>query len=532
MLKTLLKKQLLELNRSFFYDQKKGKSRSKASSALFIALYALLMVGVLGGVFTMLAVSTCGALLLADMGWLYFLLFSMISVMLGVFGSVFNTYSALYMAKDNDLLLSMPIPTRYILITRLLGVYLMGLMFSAVVIVPAVIVYLVVAPLTLSAVVGCLLLVVQISVLVLILSCALGWVVAKISLKLKNKSFITVIISLAFFAVYYFVCFRANQWISQFVANAAVYGEAIMEAAHPLYVIGRMGEGDWSSILLVVAVTAALFVLTWRLLSRSFIGIATATGQTVRVKYKRTAAKEKSVSGAMLGKELDRFFSSPNYMLNCGLGTVVLPIAGVVLLIKGGSMVEILNEIFAARAGCAGAVICGIVCAAAGMNDMAVPSVSLEGKSLWIAQSLPVSPWIAVRAKLRVHLLLTGIPALFCAVCGAIVMGGSIAESVLTVAFAAVFILLSACFGLMLGILKPNLTWTSEIVPIKQSGSIMVAMLVSWLYALAFAGLYIWAGWKLGLAAYLAIAVAVTSVLAAAAYRWLHIQGSDHYAHL
>ena len=37
-----------------------------------------------------------------------------------------------------------------------------------------------------------LLLVLLISIFVLTLSCALGWVVAKISLKLKNKSFITV----------------------------------------------------------------------------------------------------------------------------------------------------------------------------------------------------------------------------------------------------------------------------------------------------------------------------------------------------
>ena len=56
--------------------------------------------------------------------------------MLGAFGSVFNTYSGLYLAKDNDLLLSLPIPVRALMASRLLGVYLMGLMYSAVVILP------------------------------------------------------------------------------------------------------------------------------------------------------------------------------------------------------------------------------------------------------------------------------------------------------------------------------------------------------------------------------------------------------------
>ena len=38
MLKTLLKKQLLELNRGFFYNTKKNTVRSRASSILLIAL--------------------------------------------------------------------------------------------------------------------------------------------------------------------------------------------------------------------------------------------------------------------------------------------------------------------------------------------------------------------------------------------------------------------------------------------------------------------------------------------------------------
>ena len=49
MLKILLKRQLYELNRSFFYDPKKGKSRSKFASAAFFVRFALLMGCVLGG---------------------------------------------------------------------------------------------------------------------------------------------------------------------------------------------------------------------------------------------------------------------------------------------------------------------------------------------------------------------------------------------------------------------------------------------------------------------------------------------------
>ena len=53
---------------------------------------------------------------------LYYALIIRIAVFMGVFGSVFNTYSSLYKAKDNDLLLSLPVPVGDILVVRLTGV--------------------------------------------------------------------------------------------------------------------------------------------------------------------------------------------------------------------------------------------------------------------------------------------------------------------------------------------------------------------------------------------------------------------------
>ena len=92
-----------------------------------------------------LSISMCEPMVIAGAGWLYFTIMSLIAIALGAFGSVFNTYSGLYLSKDNDLLLSMPIPVRYIMISRLLGVYLIGLMYSEVVMLPAIIVYWVIA---------------------------------------------------------------------------------------------------------------------------------------------------------------------------------------------------------------------------------------------------------------------------------------------------------------------------------------------------------------------------------------------------
>ena len=49
MVKLLLKKQLSEIFRSYFYDAKKNKARSKGTTIAYIVMFVLLMAGVLGG---------------------------------------------------------------------------------------------------------------------------------------------------------------------------------------------------------------------------------------------------------------------------------------------------------------------------------------------------------------------------------------------------------------------------------------------------------------------------------------------------
>ena len=240
MLGLLLKKQLTEVFRSYFYDAKKNKMRSKPAIALWIVFFVVIMVGVLGGMFTVLSLSLCGSLVMADMGWLYFVLMGGIAILLGAFGSV-----GLYLAKDNDLLLSLPIPVATIMAARLLNVFLLGAMYSLPVLIPALAVYWIVAGVTVSRVVCGVLLLLIITVIVLLLSCVLGWAVAKISLRLKNKSFLTVLAALLFIAAYYFFYFKANDLIRDLLLNASVYGEKIKGAAYGLYLFGRIGEGDW-----------------------------------------------------------------------------------------------------------------------------------------------------------------------------------------------------------------------------------------------------------------------------------------------
>ena len=532
MLKQLVKKQMAEIFRSYLYDAKKSQKRAKGTVILYFALFVFLMVGVLGGMFTFVAMMLCDAMAAVGMGWLYFTLMGLVAIFMGAFGSVFNTYSSLYLAKDNDLLLSLPIPLRVIISSRLVTVYLMGLMYSAVVIVPAVIVYWVQVAHSAAAIVGGLLTVAIVSLIVLLLSCLLGWVVAKISLKLKHKSITTVLVSLLGIGLYYFIYFKAQTVISDLVANAVVYGVKIKGADYPLYLFGRMAEGDWSAMELGSAAVVLLTALTWLLLSRSFLRLATSGGSTGKARYREKKARVCSLPTALLGKECRRFVFSPNYMLNCGLGVLLIPAAGVLLLVKGGEWMAPLKAMLPGAESTLAALAISVACLLASMNDMAAPSVSLEGKSLWVLQSLPVSAWEVLKAKLKMQLVFTGIPMLVFLACALPVLGLSPVLSLLTAAGSLLAVLLLALFGLTMGLKMPNLHWTSEITPVKQGGSVALALLGGWAYALLPGGAAMALGRNLHPAVIPAVFCLLTAALCALLYAWLKNRGTKVFAAL
>ena len=278
--------------------------------------------------------------------------------------------------------------------------------------------------------------------------------------------------------------------------------------------------------------TIVLFVLIWIVLSRTFLNIATASASTKKARYSEKTVRGKSVFGALLGKEFSFFVSRPNYMLNCGLPVLLIPSCGALLLFKGQMFCDAISQALSDRTDSAAVLTCAALCMLSSMNDMAAPSVSLEGKSLWIAQSLPVLPKTVLRAKAAMQLILTGVPMLFAAVCAAIVVPASAAVKALVFITPLIFSAFSAAFHMTVGVKMPILNWTNEIVPIKQSGSVMIALFGGWAVCAVPAGLYLLVGYKFGAAPFLLLCAVLLAAAGLVLLRWLDSKGSRLFAEL
>jgi ABC-2 type transport system permease protein len=478
MIGALLKKQLMESFAFLFTDRKKKQGRSKGGKIAMAVLY-LVLFGYLGVMFFYMAKMLCEPLCAVGFGWLAFVMSSLVAVILGVVGSVFSTHTTLYGAKDNDMLLAMPIPPRVILFARLAGVYLTGLLYELIVMVPTLIAWFMYGNLTPLGGIFSILIVFVLSLFVLTLSCLLGFLLALVSSRVKNKNVAMVILALGFLGLYFFLYSKVLAMLTDILLYADSLADGVKTALYPFYQMGLAAEGKPLAMLIFTAMVLGLFALTFLLVARSFLKLAIANPGTAKRKYVEKAAKAGNANGALLRRELKRFVGSPTYMLNCGLGLVMIVVLAVFLLIKGGDLFLLIAPLLPTDLmPLIGAAACGMM---AGMSYITAPSVSLEGKQIWLAHVLPVSAWQVLMAKLKLHMLLVTPPTALMLAAVLIVLRPSVALCFLIPLAVLIFVLFVALLGLCMNLKFCRLDWASETVPVKQSAAVFYTMFGSWL---------------------------------------------------
>ena len=164
-------------------------------------------------------------------------------------------------------------------------------------------------------------------------------------------------------------------------------------------------------------------------------------------------------------------------MLNCSLGSVFMIGIAIYMLLKFPSVIVLLQQEGIDTALLAPLMVLAI-CTLASFNDITAPSISLEGKTIWLAKSLPVKIEDILNAKVKMHLILTGIPSLFVSLVCIYLSKSDVVMSLFMIITPVLSITFSALFGLIVNLNMPNLKWTNEMVPIKQSLSVFISMMV------------------------------------------------------
>lgn len=524
MIGVLLKKQLL----SFLYAMRNGGNRKKkkaTNGVLMVCLFVFLYFSLCAAFFG-ISLLLGDTLFPAEEFWLYFAVLGTIAFLFGVVGSVFSTYSWLYRAKDNDLLLSMPLKPSAILASRMISVCGMALLYASVVMLPGSVYFWIRVPCTLATVLFPVLTLLSLTAAITAVGCLLGWVVALIGTRVRSPKVLTVFFVLLALGAYYVFAFRMQQVLNSLVAHLNDIAAFFRQKALPLWALGSAAAGDPLCMLGWLGCSALLLLLVWRLLAVNFTRIVTMRRGGKRVVWNREKAKEIPVERALFRREWRHFIGSTAYMLNCGLGTVLLPVACVVLAFKMEDLTPLLGLLPELRM-LMPLLVLLLLCFLSGMNMITACSVSLDARHRWMLCSMPVPVRKILNAKQMLHLVLTLPPVLFCGVVLCTAAQVSVPDAVLVVAASLVFVFFESAFGLCLNLRWQNTTWTNETQAVKSGFATVIALFGSWVLLIALGV----AAWflrdALPVRAYAGLFLTVFAALTVLLNRWIDRRGAD-----
>lgn len=461
----------------------------------------------------MIAASLAMVLVPAGLDAAYFAIFNILTFALVFVFSVFETKSQLFECRDNELLLSMPIPEGSIVLSRVLSIVILNAIEALFVMIPVTVMYTVFggSPLYIpSALIAALL----ISLVATALASAVGYLVAVISKRFKNNTFIPVIASLAFLAAYFVFMFGFVGTAPDIEENPEDFLAALAAALSPISFLGEISILSPLPTVIFVLFSLGISALAYYIISKSYIRIITDTGKEKKKEYVREELKSGTALLALLKKDISAFLSSSTYILNGGIGAILQVGLSVMLLINR----EDISSIFAELSLLIGdisfpVVLASLLVGLSGTISISASALSFEGKYYWLIKTSPIPPTTLIMAKLAPHLIIALPSSLISSVLVAIATSADPLTTLYIILLPLLATVNFAMLGLLLNIAFPKFNFSSDAEVVKQSLPVFIVTFGAMFFVIALLFLTVFLSMLLGtLAAALIISAATLLV--------------------
>ncbi len=471
-------KGLFGINRFF---RQKGSGAGKTARAVVASLLILFAIAFFVG-----AAALYNYFFLADLhvsareDLLYSAAFGFLFLIL-LLTYLFLTAGSLYGGKDYELLASCPVSHRTVVLSKLTGYYLIGLLITVVYMVPAMVFYALYASVSpfFYPVAVCNLLFIPMFPLAVSLVC--GTAASAVSARAKRSAPVQTCMLFLFAALLFLLSFAG--WRNETERT----GVGVLFAGMPY---GRFfGRSAASPDLLIwlcfLALSAGAFCGAFYLAAALYPRLNGRAKSRAASRRAEQRKREKSASplSALYRRELKMVFSNPTLLINvvsAGIAAVIL--SAVFLFVK---------DLFLSDAVYRGYFVLFLPIGVSGFSALSLygaTAINVEGQELWLLKSLPVPTERKLSVKYRVSLLLSLPQTLLSMTVCAVALNVSAAECLLYFAAGILSLCAGNYAGLIVNLFKPWFDWKNRAQAAKQSLSVLLAMLLNLLLCLLLAG--------------------------------------------
>lgn len=476
---SLLRAVLTEDMNLFKYTS--GKNTSKIKKVI-LPMILFLMVGYSIGYYAYLIAKPLHQV---NLTYIMLSMFIFTVSIITLFEGIYKSQGILFEAKDNDLLFSLPIPRRKILFVRIFKLILFQYLYNLMFLLPAFIIYIYFEHPSINFYLVSLLMTFLIPIIPTIISSILGYFVKLISSKFKSKKIVQTILSSIIFMGIFFLSMNLNNFIQDIAVKANSINDILTKIYYPIgaYVslINNFNISTLIKLLLINIIPFMLFVLLGSKLYFKIVYNSKGTASR-KDKNKRKAFKKRTPLYSLVVKELRRYFSSPVYMFNTIFGLLLILVVTILLCIKGDSVIDMLLNIEGSQTTemniSLPVIYYALVLFSCSMTSITSSCVSLEGKTINITKSLPVSEKEILKSKIIYPFIIELPFILISELLFFIRFKINILDIILIFSMSLIIITLTSLIGLIINLKYPKMNAKNDTEVVKQSVSSMVSVFI------------------------------------------------------
>lgn len=472
----------------------KNIDSSKEKKKLTITTLTLILIAIVIW-FMSTSYSIALATVLKPMGYLDLILIIavLVSSILSFITSIYKAQGTLFSSKDYDLLMSLPIKNSTILTSKILSLMSINYIETALIIIPASIVYFIYNG-NLSWSFFCILLIglIFVPMIPIIASAIIAVIITFISSRFKHKNTLTIVVGMIATLLIIVVLINMQNYINKFIANSEFIVNGLSNIYLPaLYLKNALVNFDLVSLAKLIAVSIIPFIIFIFVFSKIFKVINGKLSESYkRANYKIKKLETSSITKSLVNQEIKRYFATPIYVMNTAIGMVLL-VAGSIatLFISKETLAELFK--YPEIVNIIPIAILVVLIFTIGLSCTTNSSISLEGNRLWILKVLPIEPKEIFKGKIITNLIIT-IPAVIIAnIIFYIGLKYNFKYLMLNLLISIVFCVLSSVIGLIVNLYFPKMEWTNPTTVVKQSASVMITILSIFLLILGVVGITI-----------------------------------------
>ncbi len=386
-----------------------------------------------------------------------------------IFYNVFKVKTILFDFKDYDLLMSLPLKRSTIILSKIVSTYLLNLLYTLIIMVPTYFAYIQFLKLSSPFLYFSLLFIIPI--VPLLISFLLGIIISWITSFFKNKNLGSYVINLSIIFLVLLISFKMNNMNAVDLANKSTNILSKTNGFYPLTTIftNMLNNFQITDLLLFLFTPVALLGLFIFIINKGYISIRERLLRSVtKGNYEIKTYHDSGALMALYRKELKKFVSNSMYLLNTIFGCIMIVFLVVCLLIFDDNAIgKILSvEDF-------GVVlknnIIFVIALACSISSTTHPSISLEGKSLWIMKMLPVNSTIIFLSKIMVNLTFLIPTILISGTFFGIHFHFEPTNFILLYLTPLAYAIFISVLGIILNLLFPKFDFSNEVKVIKQS---------------------------------------------------------------